>query len=263
MSDQVKYTQKLQGAKILITGGSAGIGYGVAEACLENGCNVTISSSNDTRVQQAVAKLSAAYPSAAAQNRIRGFACNLGEEKTLEAEVKRLLELVGNGIDHVVHTAGDGLATMKLEGIEMEGVKKAGMVRFFAPLFLGKLAPKYMNPGPASSIIITTGSVSERPLPDWTVVNSYATGLQGMVRGMALDLKPLRINLVSPGVVDTELWKDMPEDVKRGMFAEMEKKIPVGKVGQVVDVAESYLYLMKDRNVSGAMVSTSGGHLLV
>lgn len=138
-----------------------------------------------------------------------------------------------------------------------------GMVRFFAPLFLGKLAPKYMNPGPASSIIITTGSVSERPLPDWTVVNSYATGLQGMVRGMALDLKPLRINLVSPGVVDTELWKDMPEDVKREMFAEMEKKIPVGKVGQVVDVAESYLYLMKDRNVSGAMVSTSGGHLLV
>lgn len=221
--------------------------------------------------------------------------------------MKRLLELVGKGIDHVVHTAGDGLATMKLEGIEMEGVKKAGesfflffflffssfscfysfvlslfsdceiacipgmliifqyqgMVRFFAPLFLGKLAPKYMNPGPASSIIITTGSVSERPLPDWTVVNSYATGLQGMVRGMALDLKPLRINLVSPGVVDTELWKDMPEDVKRGMFAEMEKKIPVGKVGQVVDVAESYLYLMKDRNVSGAMVSTSGGHLLV
>lgn len=164
MSDQVKYTQKLQGAKILITGGSAGkshsipfhspspntshdpkrkttdmssllfffppqklgIGYGVAEACLENGCNVTISSSNDTRVQQAVAKLSAAYPSAAAQNRIRGFACNFGEEKTLEAEVKRLLELVGKGIDHVVHTAGDGLATMKLEGIEMEGVKKAG-----------------------------------------------------------------------------------------------------------------------------------------
>lgn len=216
--------------------------------------------------------------------------------------MKRLLELVGKGIDHVVHTAGDGLATMKLEGIEMEGVKKAGesffflslffsfsflfwgflfsecgiacipmliifqyqgMVRFFAPLFLGKLAPKYMNPGPASSIIITTGSVSERPLPDWTVVNSYATGLQGMVRGMALDLKPLRINLVSPGVVDTELWKDMPEDVKRGMFAEMEKKIPVGRVGQVVDVAESYLYLMKDRNVSGAMVSTSGGHLLV
>lgn len=87
-----------------------------------------------------MAKLSAAYPSAAAQNRIRGFACNLGEEKTLEAEVKRLLELVGKGIDHVVHTAGDGLATMKLEGIEMEGVKKAGesffLFLFFFILFL-------------------------------------------------------------------------------------------------------------------------------
>lgn len=120
-----------------------------------------------------------------------------------------------------------------------------------------------MNPGPASSIVITTGAVSERPILDWTVINSYATGLQGMVRGMALDLKPLRINLVSPGAVDTELWSGMPVEQKQKMFQEMEKKIPVGKVGQVEDVVESYVYLMKDHNITGVMISTSGGHLLV
>lgn len=83
-----------------------------------------------------------------------------------------------------------------------------------------------------------------------------------MVRGMALDLKPLRVNVVSPGAVDTELWSGIPSEQKEHMFREMEKKIPVGKVAKVEDVAESYLYLMKDQNITGAMISTSGGHLL-
>lgn len=240
---------------------TTGIGYGVAEASLENGCTVVISSSNPDRVQKAVERLQTAYPSA--KGRISGHACNLGDEASLEGNIKQLFEKTGSGIDHVVHTAGDSLATMKLKDIDINTVKKAGLVRFFAPLFIGKIAPQYMKAGPASSIIITTGAVSERPIPDWTVINSYATGLQGMVRGMALDLKPLRINLVSPGAVDTELWSGMPVEQKKTMFEEMEKKIPVGKVAKVEDVAESYLYLMKDHNISGAMISTSGGHLLV
>ncbi|KAK4624409.1 Short-chain dehydrogenase/reductase phqE [Fulvia fulva] len=261
MSDQTKYTQKLKGSKVLIIGGSAGIGYGVAEASLENGCTVFISSSNPDRVQTAVEKLKKSYPSAS--DRISGHACNLADEANLEQNIAQLFEKVGTGLDHVVHTAGDSLAVTPVGEISMESVKKAGMVRFFAPLFIGKIAPKYLNPGPASSIIITTGAVSERPIDNWTVVNSYATGLQGMTRGLALDLKPIRVNLVSPGAVNTELWGHMTAEQKEGMFKELSKKIPVGKVGSVEDVAESYLYLMKDRNVTGAMISTSGGHLLV
>ena len=120
-----------------------------------------------------------------------------------------------------------------------------------------------MNPGPKSSITLTTGGVAERPNPKWTVVNSYATGLQGMVRGMALDLKPIRVNLVCPGAVDTELWSGMSEEQKKGFFKMMEEKLPVGKVGSVEDVAETYLYLMRDRNTTGTQVVTTGGHLLV
>lgn len=119
-----------------------------------------------------------------------------------------------------------------------------------------------MNPGPKSAIILTTGAVSERPISNWTVVCSYATGLQGMTRNMALDLQPLRVNLVSPGAVDTELWAGMSDEQKKAMFEELEKKTPVGKVGTVEDVTEAFLYLMRDHNITGAMISTSGGHLL-
>ncbi|KAK4502962.1 hypothetical protein PRZ48_006389 [Zasmidium cellare] len=261
MADQVKYTQKLKGDKVLIIGGSAGIGYGAAEAALENGCTVIISSSNPDRVNKAVSKLQHSYPSAS--SRITGHACNLGDESTLESNIAALFEAVGDGIDHIIHTAGDSLAVKALPEIDIDFIKKAGLVRFYAPLFIGKYAPPRMNPGPKSSITLTTGGVAERPMPNWTVVNSYATGLQGMVRGLALDLKPIRVNLVCPGAVDTELWAGMSEDRKAGFFKQIEEKLPTGKVGSIENLAETYLYLMKDRNTTGIQVQSTGGHLLV
>ena len=166
-------------------------------------------------------------------------------------------------MDHVVYTAGDKLAQMSLSTVDMAKIKQAGMVRFFGPMLVGKIAPAYMNKGPESSIVLTTGAVSERPIPDWTVVGSYATGLHGMTRQLALDLKPLRVNLVSPGAVDTDLWQDMSEEQKQGLFKHFSSRMTTGTVGKVMDLAESYLYLMRDQNISGAIISTSGGHLLM
>ncbi|KAL2358875.1 hypothetical protein BJ546DRAFT_30780 [Cryomyces antarcticus] len=260
MSDQTKYTQKLKDTHVLIIGGSAGIGYGVAEASLESGARVTISSSQQTRVDAAISRLQSAYPSAS--SRIAGHACNLGDEATLEANIAALFDMVGS-VDHVVFTAGDALAAMPIEAVDLQKIVKAGMVRFFAPLLVAKHAVKHLTPGPASSITLTTGSVSERPIANWTVVGSYAGGLHSMTRNLALDLKPIRVNLVSPGVVDTELWAGMDEAQKKAMFEGYEKVLPTGRVGQVEDVAEAYLYAMKDRNVTGTMISSNAGHLLV
>lgn len=180
-----------------------GIGYGVAEALLEHGAIVIVSSSNPSRVEKTVERLKKSYPSAS--SKVTGHACNLGDEATLESNVVELLEKTGK-IDHVVHTAGDPLAMMALEDATIDKIKKAGMVRFFSALMVAKHVPKYLTGGPRSSITLTTGAVSEKPIPNWTVINSFATGLQGMTRGLALDLKPIRVNLVSPGAVDTELW---------------------------------------------------------
>lgn len=183
-----------------------GIGYGVAEALVENGSTVIVSSSNPSRVESTVEKLKKSYPSAT--SRISGHACNLGEEASLEDNIKNLFEAVGQ-LDHVVYTAGDALAMMEIDSIDLAKVKQAGMVRFFGPLLVAKYAPKYLKKSRESSITLTTGSVSEKPRPQWAVVNAYATGLQGMCRGLALDLKPIRVNLISPGAVDTELWANV------------------------------------------------------
>jgi NAD(P)-dependent dehydrogenase (short-subunit alcohol dehydrogenase family) len=242
-----------------------GIGYCVAEACLEFGATVTISSSNPDRVATAVSKLQSAYPSA--KTRVSGHACNLGDEATLETNLAALLNKTtsdaSNLLDHAVFTAGDALAAVKLADADIGFIKQAGMVRFFAPMLLGKLLPAHLRSGPGSSYTITTGAVSEHPIPDWSVVGSFATGLHGLTRQLALDLKPLRVNLISPGAVETELWDGLAEDKRREMMKGFEAKMATGKVGQPEDVAESYLYCMRDGNVTGSVISTNGGHLIM
>ncbi|KAI5212827.1 DUF1620-domain-containing protein [Aureobasidium subglaciale] len=255
-----KYNSKLKDQRVLIIGGSAGIGYGVAEASLENGAHVIISSSNESRVQEAVVKLQKAYPSAA--KRIEGYAANMGEQASLESNVEQLFKKAGS-VNHVVFTAGDSLAMMPLEEATMDKTIQAGMVRFFAPLMVAKYAAKVLEKSTTSSITLTTGNVSEKPIPNWSVINGFATALQGTTRGLALDMKPIRVNLVSPGAVLTPLWDGIPEEHREQTFKQFESKMATGKIGQVEDVAEAYIYAMKDKNLTGSMISTNGGSMLM
>ena len=259
MSDSTKYNSKLKGSKVLITGGSSGIGFCVAEALLESGATVIISSSSASRVETAMTRLLKSYPSA--KDRLSGHACDLGTSSTLEQNVKKLFEKVGK-LNHIVHTAGDALASMALQDASLERIEKAGMVRFFAPLIIAKYAAHYLPSDNKSSITLTTGTVSERPIPRWAIVNSYATGLHGMTRGLALDLAPIRVNLVSPGAVETELWQHLSKEEFNALKENFTKGSTTGKIGQPEEIAEAFLYLLKDTNCSGSVISTNGGALL-
>lgn len=261
--DQLKFTNKLQNSRILILGGSSGLGYAVTEATLEHGALVAISSSNESRIQAAVQKLKDEYPSFASN--IHGLQTDLSNEKTLEKELeiilKRATETLGGKLDHVVFSAADSLAPMKLADMTVEKIRKAGTIRWLAPLLMAKYLPTYINVSNRSSYTITTGGISEKPIPDWSVIAAYAGGHHSMVRNLALDLKPLRVNGVSPGVVDTELWR-MGEDEKQAFFEQCKKSLLTGRVPTARDVAESYLVIMKDWNMDASMVRTDGGSLV-
>ena len=265
MSDQKKYTSKLTASRILIIGGSSGIGFSVAEACIEHGAHVVLSSSNPTRVESAVSRLNCSYPSKTSS--IHGLTVDLGRPSTLEKELENVLQssvetLRGKKLNHVILTAGDALATLPLSAMTYETIVAAGQVRFFAPLLLAKFLPRYLETCSGSSYTITTGSISEKPMPDWSVVAGYAGGIHSVVRNLALDLKPVRVNGVSPGVVDTELWR-VSEGEREGVMKSMGEKLATGRVGRPEDVAESYLGLLRDGNVSGSMVRTDGGGLIM
>ncbi|KAL8954133.1 MAG: hypothetical protein Q9222_000015 [Ikaeria aurantiellina] len=260
MSDSNKYTAKLRGSRVLILGGTSGIGFGVAEACLEYGAHVIISSSQESRVQSSISRLLASYPSA--KDRLSGHVCELSTP-AMEENIKSLFSKTGT-VDHIVYTAGDKLATLPIDEATLESIQQAGMVRYFAPFLIAKHGSKHLSPGPTSSITLTTGTVSQKPIAGWSIVGPYASGLHGMARGLALDLAPIRVNLISPGAVDTEMWNSMTQEERQGFKNDIEtNRTTTGKIGLPEDVAEAYLYVMRDRNCTGSIITTDGGSLLV
>ncbi|EAW15313.1 oxidoreductase, short chain dehydrogenase/reductase family [Aspergillus clavatus NRRL 1] len=239
----------IKNSTVLIFGGTSGVGYGVADKCLSEGAIVHISSSNPSKVTEAVSSLKKQHP----DSQVTGHTCDLSVND-IEQHLEKLFEEIGT-VDHIVYTAGDALIVKPLQDIDLHAIHAAGHIRFVVPLLVAKLALRYLRPSYTSSLTLTTGAVSQRPYPNWSLVTGYATGLHGMVQSLALDMKPLRANLVSLGPVKTPLMGDRAD-----AFA---SKTVLGKVGSPEEVAEAYVYLMKDTNATGSCVSTNAGSLLV
>jgi NAD(P)-dependent dehydrogenase (short-subunit alcohol dehydrogenase family) len=147
---------KLAGKRVLVIGGSSGsyshphfymcsfwqiqgIGFAVAEASLESGASVTISSSSSSRVESAVEALRKSYP----EGKVAGYSCDLSKP-TLEQDIEALFKQTGK-VDHIVFTAGDRLATIPLQEITLESIQRAGQIRFIAPLLLAKVGSRYLS----------------------------------------------------------------------------------------------------------------------
>ncbi|KAG8169167.1 hypothetical protein KVR01_001916 [Diaporthe batatas] len=196
--------QKLLNKHVVVIGGTSGIGFGVAEASLASGAQVTVSSSNQSRVDAAVEKLKGDFP----DGKVTGYTCDLSKP-TVEQDLEDLFSKVGKA-DHIVYSAGDKLAAAPVQEITYEKIISAGHVRFVAPLLAAKVGSKYLNPGPYSSIILTTGSES-----------------------------------------------------KKKHFEVVTVQLPTGRIAQPVDVAEAYLFLMKDPSVTGTVVDSNSGAFLI
>ncbi|KAK8016223.1 hypothetical protein PG993_014412 [Apiospora rasikravindrae] len=249
---------KLAGKHVLCIGGTKGLGRGTAEASIEAGARVTISGSSQHSADTAVNELRALYPSAS----ITGFGCDLSRD-TVEQDLEELFNQAGGHVDHVVFTANDGLTISGLQDLTPEMIQKASHMRQVVPLILGKVVARRLPKTCEASLILSTGGIADNPRPGWALMAYVANGIVALTRNLAIDLAPVRVNAVEPGFVDTELWKDLSAQDKADMMRAIADKVPTGVAGRVEDVAEAYLYLMKDRNATGEIVKTRSGGQLV
>ena len=259
MADANHFTSKLAGQRVLIFGGTGGIGIALAKGCIEHGAEVILSSSRESSIRSAIKSILADYPSA--QSRLSGFPCDLGGVD-LETNVSYLFQQVGGKLDHIVYMTGQRIPTIPLDEVNMEKMHYVFSTRVFAAILVAKVGSKYLNPGPKSSIIFTSGSIADKSIPGgWATLAFVGAGTVGLTRQLAYDLAPVRVNAVAPGVTDTNLWVDMPKDVFESFMKAQREKVLTGELGQAEDVAEAYLYLMKDKNTTGSVVHTSSGDL--
>jgi NAD(P)-dependent dehydrogenase (short-subunit alcohol dehydrogenase family) len=230
----------LNGKKVVILGGTSGFGLATARAAAHVGAEVVIASRSQANVDKALAELPAGVTGATI-------------DVTEEAALNRFFASLG-GLDHLVVTAGD---TAPAFNPTTEQARHAFEVRFWGPYLSAKAAAPHMRPG--GSITLTNGIVAIRPWKGWALTSAVAGAIESFTRGLALDLAPIRVNAVCAGVVKTPLWSGMSEEDREALYTNTAKQLPVGRVGEPEDIAETYLYLMQSRFTTGQIVVIDGG----
>ena len=254
------FSRKLVDKRVLLVGGTGGVGISVAQALLEFGATVILSSSRQAKIDAVIQTLLKSYPDA--KGRISGYACDLAGAD-VESNIEALFRRVGP-VDHVVYMAGDRLPMCPLEEVTLEKWHKFTQVRTIASILVAKHAVRCLKQDRTSSITFTGGSISERPMAGgWAVLGMVGAGINGLTRQLAFDLAPIRVNAVALGVVDTDLWAGLGEEGAREFLRAHEAAMPTKKVGQAEDIAEAYLYCLRDLNVTGSVVHSNSGAFLV
>jgi NAD(P)-dependent dehydrogenase (short-subunit alcohol dehydrogenase family) len=244
---QIENRSELSGKRIVVLGGSSGIGFAVAQQVVARGARAIIASSNADRVKHAVATLHA---------HAEGHVLDLSEERNVEDFFQRL-----GDFDHLVFTAGDALQLNDLAATDLAEARHAFELRYWAVLGAVKHASTHIREG--GSIVLTTGIAGERPHKGWTLAASVCGAIVSLTRALAVELAPIRVNAVSPGVVRTNLWQNMPERERDGMYESVGKALLVGRVGEAYEIARAYLFLMQEGYSTGQTLVVDGGALLM
>lgn len=228
-------------------GGSSGIGLATAKAAAAEGAQVIIVSGNQKRIDDALQQLPA---------NSEGHAADLSGE----AAIKAVIAKVGI-IDHLVYTAGENIKLGNISDTDIDAARQYFNIRYWGAVTTVKYARPNINPG--GSIVLTSGVASLRPQAGWGMGASICAAMEGFTRAMAVELAPVRVNLVSPGFVRSPLWDSIPEADREAMYASVAQTLPVKHIGMVDEIAQTYLYLMRQTFSTGQCVVVDGGAVLV
>ena len=252
------FNNKLADQTILLIGGTGGVGVAVTHALLQAGASVILTSSRQSKLNSVLNQLRGQYPGC--ESKINGHTCDLGSDQIEQNVIDLFMQI--NRLNHIIYLAGDRLPTMPIAEFTPEAFAKHSQVRAVGPLLVAKHGLKLLEISANSSITITSGSIAEKPIAGgWSLLAFIGAGLTGLTRQLAFDLAPIRVNCVAPGVLQTDLWDHMGP-AKEDFFEAVASGNCTGRVGQAEDVAESYLYLLKDKNSTGAVIHSSGGVFL-
>ena len=243
----MQLANRFEGKRVVILGGSSGIGLAVAEHASSQGANVVVVSSNPERIQKAVESLGGSA---------EGQTADLSDECSVAALFTRL-----GPLDHLVFTAGDSLQLNELADTDLTQARRAFELRYWSALAAVKYASPHIRKG--GSIVLTTGIAGLRPRKGWVIAASVCGTIEALTRALAVELAPIRVNAVSPGVVRTNLWQNMPAAERENLFESVGKSLPVGRVGEADDIAQAYLFLMQEGFATGQTVVVDGGTVLV
>lgn len=231
----------LAGKKVVVVGGSSGIGFATAEQAKKDGAEVIIASRNTERVKAAADKLGAT-----------GIQADVSSDDS----VANLFRACGP-VDHVVVTAAQ-LRSGPFKTVSMDDVRATFEGKFWGAWRCARAAE--IRAG--GSLTLVSGFLSIRPRPGSAIVGAANGALESLTRALALELAPVRVNCVSPGIIDTPIRAAMPEAARKEMLAKTAAGLPAGRVGLAEDIALQIHAFIRNGFATGAIVYIDGGGLV-
>jgi len=238
---------ELEKRRVVVVGAGSGIGRSIAEAASRAGAEVILAGRRREPLEATAQALGG--PSEA-------HVLDAGKEE----EVAAFFARVGR-FDHLVSTASQGAAG-PIAGLAAGAVERAFAAKLWAPIFLVKHgSPKI---APDGSFTFFSGIRAARPTAGSSITSLVNGGLEAFARAMAVELGPVRVNVISPGIVDSgPFWERLGAEGRERLFSDYAQKSPARRVGRPEDLAEAALFALSNPFLSGTVLAVDGGGLLM
>lgn len=230
----------LRGSRFLVLGGSSGIGLAVAKQAFAEGARVHVASRSRAKLDKAVSEIGPG-------------SVGLELDVTDDEAVASFFALEKEW-DHVVVSAAETVGG-PVRKQTMADARKTMLSKFWGAYHVARSA-RIRQQG---SLCLVSGFRSFRPSASTVLQGAINAALEALARGLALELAPIRVNVVSPGLTATPMWSAMSEGDRASMFGNAAKHLPAGRVGQPEDIANAVLFLAKTPFATGSTVLVDGG----
>lgn len=229
---------QLENRTVVVIGGSSGIGHAVAVATAAEGAQVF-----------------ALSRSGVAPDGVNGIVSDVNDTAALAQAFAGIGE-----IDHLVHTAGARSGNTPLPGLEPQAMSQLFGTKLFGAVQAIRLALPHLSQH--ASITLTSGQVSRKFGTGTMVKGALNAAVDAAGKHLAKELAPRRVNVVSPGVVDTDLWGAPGSAGRLATVERVSAGLPVGRVAKPEELAQAYVFAMTNAFLTGAVLDVDGGGLL-
>jgi NAD(P)-dependent dehydrogenase (short-subunit alcohol dehydrogenase family) len=235
----------MQDKRLVIVGGGSGIGRQLAADAVEAGATVVLAGRNQQNLEIAAATLGST---------VQTVQVDVGDEES----IRRLAEQVGE-LDYLVVLAANH-ANGPVSNLERDAVARAFDAKVIGPIMLAKhLGPRFRDGG---SMLIFSGVAAWRPAPGLSVMATANGAVSFLASALAVELGPIRVNALSPGIVDSGAWDDLGEG-KEKLFEETAARNPARRVGQPADISSAAMLALTNPFLTGTTLHVDGGGSIV